>query len=44
MKNFVKEINERVNETIWLREKCTKQKELHNREMYNKFTKIAYGK
>lgn len=44
MKNFIKEINERVNETIRLREACTRQKELHNREMYNKFIKIAYDK
>ena len=44
MKIFIKEIDERVNETIRLREECAKQKKLHSREMYNKFTKIAYGK
>ena len=44
MKNFVKEINERVNETIRLREECEKQKKLHNREMYNHFKSVAYCK
>ena len=43
MKNFIKEINERVNETIRLREECAKQKELHNKEVYNHFINIAYG-
>ena len=44
MRNFIKEIDERVNETIRLREECTKQKELHNEEMYNNFINVAYGK
>ena len=44
MKNFVKEINERVNETIRLREECTKQKELHNKEVYKHFMRVVYGK
>ena len=44
MKNFIKEINERVNETIRLREECTKQKELHSKEVYKHFVNIVYGK
>ena len=44
MKNFIKEINERANETIRLRKECTKQKELHNREVYNHFKSVVYGK
>ena len=44
MRNFIKEIDERVNETIRLREECTKQRELHNREVYNHFKSVAYGK
>ena len=44
MKNFIKEINERANETIRLREECTKQRELHSKELYNHFINVAYGK
>ena len=44
MKNFIKEINERVNETIRLREERTKQKELHSKEVYKHFVNIVYGK
>ena len=44
MKNFIKEINERVNETIRLREECTKQKKLHNKEVYKHFINVEYGK
>ena len=44
MKNFIKEINERVNETIRLREERTKQKELHNKEVYKHFMRVVYGK
>lgn len=44
MKNFIKEINERVNETIRLREEYTKQKELHNKEVYKHFMRVVYCK
>lgn len=44
MKNFIKEINERVNETIILREEYSRQKKLHNKEVYNHFIKVAYSK
>ena len=44
MKNFVKEIDEKVNETIRLREECTKRKELHSKEVYKHFIRMAYGK
>ena len=43
MKNFIKEINERVNETIRLREECAKQKKLHNKEVYKHFISVVYG-
>ena len=44
MRNSIKEIDEKVNETIRLREECTKQKELHNKEVYKHFVNIVYGK
>lgn len=44
MKNFIKEIDEKVNETIRLREECTRQKKLHNEEVYNHFMRVVYGK
>lgn len=44
MENFIKEINEKANETIRLREEFARQKELHNKELYNHFIRVAYGR
>lgn len=44
MKNFIKEIDEKVNETIRLREECTRQKKLHNEEVYKHFINVVHRK